>query len=262
MLSVYVIEPPDILMINPVNVVPKSPHYLEAFDGILVRVNNTHPHQPIQDAFVIDPEGKIDLGSTYGRVSVIGLTVVEAQDAIRRHMSSILENPEVSVSLAFSSGAQQVAGKHLVAPDGRVNLGTYGSVYVSGMTIVEARQAIERQLSNFLDDPTVVVDIVAYNSKRYYVITQAAGPGDSVAEFPITGNETVLDAIARIGGIPAASSTNIWIARPAPNQAAFQQILNVHWDEISKGASTETNYQLLPGDRLHVSGISVPAATN
>ena len=34
----YVIEPPDILMINAVKVVPKPPHHLEPFDGILMRV--------------------------------------------------------------------------------------------------------------------------------------------------------------------------------------------------------------------------------
>jgi len=136
--------------------------------------------------------------------------------------------------------------------DGRVNLGTYGSVYVAGMTIDEAREAIEERLSNFLEDPQVVVDIFAYNSKTYYVITQGAGNGDNVAEFPITGNETVLKAIARLGGISPVSSTRIFIARPAPNGVGCEQILPVNWEEISRGASTATNYQLLPGDRLYI----------
>ena len=34
----YVIEPPDILMINAVKVVPKPPHKIEPFDGLLIRV--------------------------------------------------------------------------------------------------------------------------------------------------------------------------------------------------------------------------------
>ena len=43
--------------------------------------------------------------------------------------------------------------------------------------------------------------------------------GDNVAEFPITGNETVLDAIAQ-SGRPLAGfvDANIWIARPAPER--------------------------------------------
>jgi protein involved in polysaccharide export with SLBB domain len=248
----YVIEPPDILMINAVKIVPKPPHHLEPFDGILVRVVDASGLQVIGDAFVVDPEGKIDLGPEYGRISVVGMTTVEAHDAIRRHLAAMLEDPEVSVSLAFSAGAQQIVGEHLVGPDGRVNLGTYGSVYVAGMTIEEARAMIERQLSNYLLDPQVVVDIFAYNSKKYYVVTQGAGLGDNVVESPITGNETVLDAIARIGGISQVSSTNIWIARPAPNGNPCHQILPVNWDEISRGASTATNYQMMPGDRLYI----------
>jgi polysaccharide export outer membrane protein len=246
----YVIEPPDILMINAVKIVPKPPHHLEPFDGILVRVVDASGLQIIGDAYVIDPEGMIDLGPEYGRVNVVGMTVVEALDAIRRHLAATLEDPEVSVSLAFSAGAQQIVGEHLVGPDGRVNLGTYGSVYVAGMTIDEARETIERQLSNFLLDPQVVVDIFAYNSKKYYVVTQGAGFGDDIRRFPVTGNETVLDAISQVQGLSRLSSKNIWIARPSPT--GCDQILPVRWDEITQGGGVCTNYQVLPGDRIYI----------
>jgi polysaccharide export outer membrane protein len=248
----YTIEPPDILMINAVKIVPKPPHKVEPFDGLLIRVANAFADQPIADAFAVDPEGKVDLGPTYGRVSVVGLTTDEAKDAIRQHLSQILEDPQVSVSLAFSSGAQQIQGEHLVGMDGYVNLGTYGSVYVAGMTIDQARETIETQLGNFLDDPQVVVDIFAYNSKTYYVITQGGGLGDNVVKQPITGNDTVLDAIAAVGGLSQLSSTRIWIARPAPNGVGCEQILPVCWEDISRGGSTATNYQLMPRDRLFI----------
>jgi protein involved in polysaccharide export with SLBB domain len=73
-----------------------------------------------------------------------------------------------------------------------------------------------------------------------------------VVEAPITGNETVLSAIARVGGISQVSSKRIWIARPAPNGVGCEQILPVNWDEISRGALTATNYQMMPGDRLFI----------
>jgi protein involved in polysaccharide export with SLBB domain len=248
----YVIEPPDILFLQAVKIVPKPPHKLEPFDALLIRVAGTFSDQPIQDAFVIDPEGNVDLGPSYGRVKVVGLTTDEAQSEIRRHLAQLLDNPEVSVSLAFSSGAQQITGEHLVGPDGRVNLATYGSVRVAGLTLDQARRVIEDHLSNFLDNPQVAVDVFAYNSKTYYVITQGGGNGDDVTEFPITGNETVLDAIAQLGGISPVSSTRIFIARPAPNGVGCEQILPVNWEDISKGASTATNYQILPRDRLYI----------
>jgi polysaccharide export outer membrane protein len=248
----YVIEPPDILLVEGVKLVPKSPHRLEALDVILIRVLGAFPEQPLDDTYSIDADGTVNLGPTYGRVRVAGLTIEEAEEAIRDQLAKILTDVEVSVSLLGTTGTQVITGQHLVAMDGRVNLGTYGSVYVAGMTLEEATTAIEQKLSEKLEAPEVFVDVLAYNSKVYYIITQGAGLGDDVARQPITGNETVIDAVAALGGISQVSSTRMWIARPAPNGVGCEQILPVNWNEIAQGASTATNYQLMPGDRLYI----------
>ncbi|MEN1678229.1 MAG: polysaccharide biosynthesis/export family protein [Planctomycetota bacterium] len=248
----YVIEPPDILLINAVKIVPKSPHRIEPFDGLLIRLEGGIADQPLADAYSVDPEGMVDLGPVYGKVKVVGLTIDQAQDAIREELELVLTNPEVSVSLAFAAGAQQIAGERLVALDGRVNLGTYGTVHVAGMTLPEAKQAIEERLSYYLEDPEVVVDVFSYNSKKYYVITEGGGFGDTITDLPITGNETVLDALSAIGGISQISSTKIYIARPAPNGVGCEQILPVDYVGITRGAQTATNYQLMDGDRLFI----------
>jgi polysaccharide biosynthesis/export protein len=248
----YVIEPPDILLIEGVKLVPKSPHRIETFDVLLIRVVGAFPEQPIDNTYNVDADGTVNLGPTYGRVRIVDLTIEEAEDEIRDELSQILTDVEVSVSLVASAGAQQVTGQHLVAMDGRVNLGTYGSVYVTGMTLEEARVAIEAKLAERLEDPEVFVDVLAYNSKVYYVITQGAGLGDDVTRLPVTGSETVIDAVAALGGISQVSSTKMWIARPAPNGTGCDQILPVNWNEIAQGASTTTNYQLMPGDRLFI----------
>ncbi len=248
----YVIEPPDILLINAVKIVPKPPHTVEPFDGLLIRVVGVPPEQPIADAFFVDPEGSVDLGPSYGRVKVSGLVIDDVKEAVREHLSQLYQDVEVSVSLAVSAGAQAIQGEHLVGPDGRVNLGTYGSVYLTGLTLDEAKLAIEEKLSEFLENPEVIVDIFAYNSKKYYIITQGAGFGDNIVPAPITGNDTVLDAIASIGGLSQLSSTNIFIARPGSPGSGCEQILPVNYEDITRGAITATNYQLLPGDRLYI----------
>ena len=48
------------------------------------------------------------------------------------------------------------------------------------------------------------------------------------------------------------SSKNIWVARPTPGDVNCDQILPVSWTEITKGAATATNYQVMPGDRIVV----------
>lgn len=102
-------------------------------------------------------------------------------------------------------------------------------------------------------NPEVSVDVLSYNSKAYYVITDGAGYGMSVFRFPITGKETVLDAISQTGGLSfVASKKKIWVARPAPPNMPCNQIMPVDWMAVTMGASTATNYQLFPGDRVYI----------
>lgn len=148
---------------------------------------------------------------------------------------------------------QPIAGEHLVRADGTINLGLYGTVRVAGLTIDEAKKAIEDHLSNYINDPKVNVDVYSYNSKFIYVIADGAGFGEQVLHLNFTGNETVLDAIAKIGGIPQQSSKRrIWIARPNPKDEKDSTILPVDWNGIVKCGHYATNYQLFPYDRLYI----------
>ena len=99
----------------------------------------------------------------------------------------------------------------------------------------------------------VIVDVIAYNSKRYYVILDGGGYGEQVYPFPIYGSETVLDAIGNVNGLHAvASKRNIWVARRCPHPGQPWQILPVDWVGITQHGITVTNYQVMPGDRIYV----------
>ena len=248
----YVIEPPDLLLIDALKVVPKPPYHLEPLDILSIRVEGTFPDKPIDGAYQVEGTGVVNLGLTYGSVNVMGRTVDEAIDDVYRHLSKQLSDPSVSITLAQTSGTQQIAGDHQVAPDGTVSLGMYGQVYVTGLTIHEAKLAIEKHLSEFLEAPEVAVDIGTFSSKVYYIITDGAGTGDQVVKVPITGNETVLDAISNIGGLAPVSSQRMWIARRAPDKAGFDVRLPIDWYAITARGSNATNYQLMPGDRLFI----------
>jgi len=247
----YRIEPPDILTIEAIQLVPRPPYRLRTLDVVNVQVIGTLPEAPISGLYTIEPGGVISFGPPYGGVQIGGMTVEEARIAITQHLSSILREPQVSVSLAEMAAQQQISGEHLVAPDGTITLGSYGQVYVAGMTVFEAKQAIEVHLAQFLENPEVAVTVFAYNSKVYYVITEGAGLGDRVYRFPVTGNETILDAISNIGGLEEISSKCIWIARPTdrPGEAL---LLPVDWKAITAAGYAGTNYQILPGDRIFI----------
>jgi polysaccharide export outer membrane protein len=241
-LPTYTIEPPDILVIEAIHIVPRSPYVLRTADVLAIHALGTLPDAPISGAYAIQP---------YGTVKVSGLTVPQAQEEVQKKLALQVREPVVTVSLLEMAGKQQIAGQHLVKQDGTVTLGSYGSVPLVGMTLAQAKLAIEAHLAQFLEDPEVAVDVFAYNSKVYYVITQGAGLGDGVTRFPVTGNETVLDAIANINGLTQVSSKKIWIARPAPHLGEMQ-VLPVDWLAITAHGATISNYQILPGDRVFV----------
>jgi polysaccharide biosynthesis/export protein len=149
---------------------------------------------------------------------------------------------------------QPIRGQHLVRPDGTIGLGIYGSVFVGGMTIDQAREAVAEQIRKRLskfDIRDLGLDVLAYNSKFFYVVTDGGGYGEQVYPFPITGSETVLDALGRIQGLPpAADKRKVWVARRGPGEAGH--VMPVDWIGIVQRGATSTNYQLMPGDRIYV----------
>ncbi|HQF14978.1 MAG TPA: polysaccharide biosynthesis/export family protein, partial [Thermogutta sp.] len=180
----YRLEPPDVVQIEVPKMVPLPPYRLEVYDVLQVDVIGTLLDQPINGYYMVEAEGTINLGPAYGSVRVVGMTVAEARWAIEAHLRQILRAPEVSVQLVRASGLQPISGVYLVGPDGTINLRQYGAVYVAGLTIPEAREAVRRHLSQFLDSPEVSLDVLAYNSKVYYVITEGPGEDDSVIRLP------------------------------------------------------------------------------
>jgi protein involved in polysaccharide export with SLBB domain len=261
----YRVEAPDILSIESVNNIRPAGDLLRAGDDLYVRASNTLPPDPTADpvqnefkqisgSYRIQTDGTVDLGPEYGSVVVEGMTTKDAKIAIDRHLrqEAGLNDPKVAVSLPNVNGKQLISGEHMIRPDGTISLGIYGSVYVNGMTLDEVKLAVEEHLARSIHQPEVLVDVLAYNSKVVYVITDGGGSGEAVARLPFTGNETVLDAMAQIDGLSEVSSKNIWVARPGPPGCQVAQTMPVDWRAITQDAVITTNYQLLPGDRIYI----------
>ncbi|MGC1275003.1 MAG: polysaccharide biosynthesis/export family protein [Planctomycetaceae bacterium] len=273
----YRVAPPDILIIEAVNNIRPPSDRLRAGDELLIRVADALPIEAdvdpdanpieaqiqleferdfkvINRTYRIQPNGTVDLGPEYGAVRVAGLTLSQAKPAIEQYLQNELglKAPQVSVEMPDLLGRQAIAGEHLVRPDGSIALGIYGSVFVAGKSLREVKSAVEQHLSQFILEPEVNVDVASYNSKVYYVISDGGGYGERVVRIPFTGNETVLDAIANVEGLSQVSSKKIWVARPAPAGTGCAQVMPVNWNDIAAEGVTETNYQVLPGDRIYV----------
>lgn len=139
-------------------------------------------------------------------------------------------------------------GERLIRQDGTISLGYYGQVHVAGLTLLEVENKIRKHLSRYVEDPQVYVDVASFNSKVYYVLGQVQQQG----RLPVTGRETVLDAVLLAGGLTNyAYIDKMHVARPNPG-GGCDQVLWVDWRAIAFCGDTRTNYQLLPGDRVVV----------
>jgi protein involved in polysaccharide export with SLBB domain len=205
-------------------------------------------------------------------VVILGIAIGYSLNPVTKYLSPraaaptlfpayIIEPPDILTIRAsgkFSDALPSISGDHLVGPDGNINLGAFGNVYVASCTIAQAESAIQTVLRRKTTVDSVWLDVAAYNSKSFYIITQNGG-ADTITASPIYGNETVLDAVARIGGVPMNS--RLWIGRPAPN-GGKEETLQVAWQKIAAGTSMSTNHQLWPRDRLYIDTRSIRPNAN
>lgn len=259
----YVIEPPDVLEISGARLEFVGPRKIEARDRLRLRYTGPKAKSDFasalsdDDTLTVDNAGNINLGSGC-RFNALGFTIEEADKFVRLFLERELPGSKVKVSLEFADGDSEINRRHLVGPDGRINLGKYGSPSVNGLTLDEAREAVEERINrpSYVSCTGLVLNLFQNNSKKYYIITKGPDFGDNVVTAPITGNETVLDALAAIGGLDGEAK--LWIARPAPQGQGAEKTLPIEYESITNGDDTSTNYQLWPGDRLFIKYASAP----
>jgi polysaccharide export outer membrane protein len=178
----------------------------------------------------------------------------------------------IQIEVLEALPGRPIGGERLVRPDGTITLGFYGNIYVAGLTLKEIKEKVIIHLRKYVTDESlgliaedqethtalyvapadsdrVFVDVASFNSQVYYVLGDVNSPG----RLPLTGSETVLDALQFAGGLdPNASVNNIRLVRPAPPGSSEPQLLPVNIAAIMQAGDTTTNYQLMPGDRIFV----------
>lgn len=99
-----------------------------------------------------------------------------------------------------------------VGDDGVIKVPLAGPVPVAGISAVQAAARIERALKDgdYLRNPHVTLMIVRSSSQQVSVLGEVHTPG----QYVVTPNTTVLDLIARAGGVTENSADTIYILHP------------------------------------------------
>lgn len=134
-----------------------------------------------------------------------------------------------------------------VRPDGKVTMPLIGSVQATGRTPSQLETAIAAGLSAYIHNPNVTVMVLKINSRTFNILGRVAKPG----AYPLSGNLTVLDAIAEAGGFTAfAKEAHIYILRDTPDK--HETRIRFNYKQVIKGQHAEQNILLKPQDTVIV----------
>lgn len=133
-----------------------------------------------------------------------------------------------------------------VRPDGNITVPLIDDVQAAGLTTDELKLAVTEKLSEYVQNPTVTVVVLAPLSKRAYVLgeVRSAGPISLGAQM------SVLDAITAAGGFtPFAKKSSVRVLRRIDGK---ELAYTFDYDAFVAGRAPGTNVLLHPGDTVLV----------
>ncbi len=200
---------------------PPEPYTIAPYDVLRIQATGTLVDQPIDNYYLVESQGTVALGPAYGRVKIQGLSLVEAEKAIREQLNKVLRNPEVSVTLVRWQDRSKppapfpepytiapgdmldiraigtildlpIDGFYVVEPEGTVALPpAYGRANVKGLSLVDAEKAIVETLKKVLQNPEVEVTLAKLADRSKPPIQpHRIAPGDIL---DIWANGTLVD---------------------------------------------------------------------
>lgn len=151
--------------------------------------------------------------------------------------------PYIGMNVATGQGSRPLG--LVVDNDGTTQFPLIGTVPVAGKTSNELRVFLEHELSRYIKDPKVTVQVTFPSSIRYYFIGQFTQPGMKTSDRPLR----LLEALALGGGImlDRASLRGAYIARGRKRLPVnFRRLL--HEGDLSQNVMLRTGDVVLIPD--------------
>jgi polysaccharide export outer membrane protein len=105
----------------------------------------------------------------------------------------VLDHEEFSSPRDFNRG---VIGT-VVKKDGFVYIPIVGKVEAAGVTVEEFHEILRQALVPYVKEPHLSVDVLKYESQKFYVLGEVRQPGT----YPVDGDTTLLEAIGLAKGV-------------------------------------------------------------
>jgi polysaccharide export outer membrane protein len=168
----------------------------------------------------------------------------------RRFNETYRLGPADEISIRIKGQPAYSTEKTKVSPTGTIYHDLLGEVSVVGLTINQLAERLTNDLSEYLKNPQVSVQLVEAVSAKIGVLGEVLHPGIIVLSRPMS----LLDAIAAAGGITdLGSKSSVEVLRQQPN--GTRASLKVNVADILKGkARPDDNIQMRAGDLVLVHG--------
>jgi len=122
-----------------------------------------------------------------------------------------------------------------VRANGRISV-SFAEVQVDGLTADQAAGELARALSIYFRNPQVEVQLKEYNSKKVSVLGAVGGaPRGGLGTIPLTGRMTLLELIAKAGGLaPNASLERVRVTRESGKSYTVNMFRYVQEGDLSQ----------------------------
>ena len=140
-----------------------------------------------------------------------------------------------------------------VRPDGKISLPLLNDVQAAGLTAMQLRDTLARELAQYLTNPEVSVIVSDVQSFRVSVLGEVQKPG----VLRLGSTTTILEAIAMAGGLTERASPHriVVVRRDAAGHTEkipFNYNRTVSGAPGAPGSADTTNVVLRPGDVIVV----------
>jgi polysaccharide export outer membrane protein len=143
-------------------------------------------------------------------------------------------------------GEKDLPKEYQVAADGTVDVPYVHTIKVLGLEAPEVARLVRQRLidEKYLADPSVIVQVKEFHSRRVSVLGQVAKPGS----FPFTPGMSLIQAVSLAGGLTAiADADRVNITRKG-KERTHTAVISV--ESITEGASPDIPLQA--GDQIFV----------
>ncbi len=260
-LPTYRIEPPDILQIDMLKMVPRTPYRIDVYDVLQIGVVGALADHPINDFYLVEAGGIVSLGPAYGNVRVGGMTIDEAKAAITDKLQEILHDPKVSVQLTRTAATQPITRQYLVGPDGTINLRQYGTILMMGKTLTEAKASLEKLLAKDFESHRLRSTYWATTAKCFISLPMGRVWATTSAGYPFPATRRFSTRWPERADGPSFPARRCGFATIS---VGFREGDDpaIDYNAITQRGATKTNYQIMPGDRIFIAGDSAIALNN